>query len=79
MTRSYTPACSATETSSNIEIFAGSKLNYDTFQVANNKGANQTAWMQTGQHLCCLHATISDFLCGAHMSCVLRKPAFVYK
>ena len=33
------------------------KISYSTFQIANNKGADQTAWLS----LCCSHATKSVF------------------
>ena len=43
---SFKPVSSATETSLKIEILICSKFSYDTFNKANNKGADQTAWMR---------------------------------
>ena len=43
---SFKPFSSATGTSYKIEFFARSKSRYDTFQLANNKGVDQTARMR---------------------------------
>ena len=64
----FKPACSAAETS-----YARSKSRYCIFQYANNKGADQTAWMRRlvcGFVVCnsgrpvfsCLGPYISDFI-----------------
>ena len=39
------PACAGTETSWGLEILAIGSRGYYTIQAANNKGADQTAWM----------------------------------
>ena len=41
----HKPACSATQTGKNTEIFAGSKFRYHTFQRDNNKGTDKTVHM----------------------------------
>ena len=50
----FKSACSATETSWKIEILLIAILDNDTFQEANDQGADQTAQVaQAGLHLCC--------------------------
>ena len=60
--------CSATETSYNIKTLQVAELTrYYTLDRANNKGADQTAWVHclgayAGLCFCCLHATKLGFL-----------------
>ena len=55
----FKPACSATETSQNIEILLVAS---SSFQRVNSKGADQTVIVQAGLHLCCLHTTKSGYI-----------------
>ena len=47
------PACSATETTYEIETSSSGKFGYDTFQHVNKKGTDQTARM---------HKLVCDFV-----------------
>ena len=48
----HKPACLAIETSWDIDFFSDCKLSFYTFHGAKNKGADQTARMQTDPQLC---------------------------
>ena len=48
----FSPTCSTTEISQNSEVFTCSKFTYNSFQIQNNKCADQTA--QIRRHVACM-------------------------